>query len=255
MKEKILWLFLVFFIVMLISNGSYAADIAEIQKNLQEHYTIKKPEGTGPFPAVMLVPGCSGFHAEFQKGHYDNVQKHLVELGYVTLRVNYQAARNVDSCYPDVSANAVADDICTAAEYLHKQTFVKTGAINILAWSYGAAGALRALRASSSREPAKVDALVSYYPSCDYARKWDSKVPVLVLVGSIDNVAPLTKCEALFSYVPNKDKITIRVYDDAHHGFDNPDLPAQMQYQFGTLGYNEGAANAAWDEVTKFLYK
>ena len=66
MKEKIHWLFLVFFIVMLISNGIYAADIAEIQKNLEEHYTIKKPDGTGPFPAVMLVPGCSGFHAEFR---------------------------------------------------------------------------------------------------------------------------------------------------------------------------------------------
>jgi archaellum component FlaG (FlaF/FlaG flagellin family) len=41
MKEKIHWLFLVFFIVMLIFNGSHAADTAEIQKNLQEHYTIK----------------------------------------------------------------------------------------------------------------------------------------------------------------------------------------------------------------------
>jgi dienelactone hydrolase len=176
-------------------------------------------------------------------------------LGYVTQRVNYQAARNVESCYPDVSANAVADDICTAAEYLHNQTFVKKGAIDILAWSYGAAGALRALRSSPSRESAKVDAVVTYYPSCDWARKWDSNVPVLVLVGSTDNVAPYKKCESLFSYVPNKDKISIRVYDDAHHCFDNPDLPAQMQYQFGTLGYNEAAANEAWDEVTIFLVK
>jgi dienelactone hydrolase len=45
------------------------------------------------------------------------------------------------------------------------------------------------------------------------------------------------------------------VYDDARHAFDDPNLPAKMEYQFGTLGYNEAAAKSAWVEMTNFLQK
>jgi dienelactone hydrolase len=52
-----------------------------------------------------------------------------------------------------------------------------------------------------------------------------------------------------------RDRLTVLVYDDVHHGFDNFELPAKMQSQFGTLEYNEAAAKSAWIEVTKFLRK
>jgi dienelactone hydrolase len=203
----------------------------------------------------MMVPGCSGFDAEFQNAFFDGVQSHLVELGFVTLRVNYLAARSAASCFPDVPTEDVAGDICIAAEYLRQQPFVKKGSINIMGWSYGAAGALRALGRTESQEPAQVDAVVAYYPYCAGAVKWDSEVPILVLTGAIDNVAPLSNCATLFGDLPKRDKLTVRVYDNAHHSFDNFTLPAEMQYGFGTLGYNEAAAKSSWKEVTNFLRK
>ena len=140
-------------IALLISIGSYAADNADHRELLSKHYRLEKPDGSGPFPAVMLLPGCSGFDAKFSKARYDRVQSHLVELGFVTLRVNYQAARNVPICWPHVSTEDVAGDIRIAAEYLRQQPFVKKGAINVMGYSYGAAGALQALGRTENRDP------------------------------------------------------------------------------------------------------
>ena len=221
-----------------------ADENAKHRELLSKYYRLEKPTGAGPFPAVMMVSGCSGFDVEFGKKSYDNVQRKLVELGFVTLRVNYLAARNLNICL-DVPSNSVADDISIAAEFLKQQSFVKKGAINVIGWSYGGASAFRALRRTGSREPAEVDAVVAYYPYCVAARHWDSEVPVLVLHGAIDNVATPTSCEYIFSRLGKPDRLTFRLYDDAHHAFDISELPAEMEYQFGTLGYNEKAAKAS----------
>jgi len=234
--------------------GSQSAEHREL---LSKHYRLEKPDGTGPFPAVMMVPGCSGFDADFQKEYYDSVQRQLVQLGFVTLRVNYLAVRNFKNCAMVVSTTDVSGDIRIAANYLKQQTFVKKGAVNVMSWSYGGAGALKALGLAKRQEPLRVDAVIAYYPYCGGGvQAWDSEVPVLVLVGAIDNLAPLSTCKILaFDDLPKRDKLTVKVYDDAHHAFDNFTLPAEMQYGFGTLGYNEAAAKSAWKEVTMFIKK
>lgn len=240
-------------IALSITVGSYAADKSEIRELLSKHYRLEKPEGPGPFPAVILVPGCSGFDAEFAKARYDRVQSRLVELGFATLRVNYLAARNTNFCWPDVPTEDVAGDICIAAQYLRQQPFVKKGAINVLGWSWGGASALMALGRTQNREPAQVDTVVVYFPACKESQKWDSEVPVLALLGAIDNIAPVSDCKSLFAQLPKPHKVTVRIYNGAHHGFDNSDLPEEVEGMIGTKGYNEAAAKSAWLEVIKFL--
>jgi dienelactone hydrolase len=254
---KIFRLVLFCLIALSTTVGSSAADNTDIRELLSKHYQLEKPDGTGFFPAVMMVPGCSGFDAEFQKAFYDGVQSQLVNLGFVTLRVNYLAARNVPICWPHVPIENVAGDISIAAEYLRQQPFVKKGTINVMGWSYGGAGALQALLRTENREPVHVDAVVVYYPACERAQKWDSEitVPALVLVGANDNVAPFWQCEEIFGDISKRPNLTVRKYDNAHHSFDNSTLPAEKQYVFGTLGYNEAAAKSAWKEVINFLRK
>jgi len=242
-------------IALSIPIGSSATDNVEHRKRLSKHYCLEKPEGQGLFPAVMLVSGCNGFDSKFMKARYDRVQSLLVESGFVTLRVNYLAARNVSTCWPEVPPEEVAGDIRIAAEHLRQKPFVKQGAINVLGWSWGGAGALLAIGHTDSREPAPIDAVVAYYPSCFYMQRWDSEVPVLVLVGAIDNIAPFSDCEKLFGKLSKPHKVIIRVYDNAHHCFDNSDLPAEMKKDFGTIGYNKTAAESAWSEVINFLRK
>ena len=153
--------FVSFFVIFVFIPTVQAADDAKHRELLSKHYRLEKPDGAGPFPAIIMVPGCSGFDAKFAKADYDHVQSRHVELGFVTLRVNYLAARNAAICFPDVPTEDVAGDICIAAEHLRQQPFVKKGSINIMGWSYGAAGALRALGRTESQEPAQFDAVVA----------------------------------------------------------------------------------------------
>jgi len=231
-----------------------ADDNADHVKALSTHYFLEKPNGDGPFPAVIMVPGCGGFDTENRKEHYDGVQSRLVALGFVTLRVNSLAARNATNCrqamlFPSEGTG----DIYISVEYLMQLPFVKKEAINIIGWSWGGAATLLALSPPEGQISIPLAAVVTYYPACKWAGKWDSDVPVLVLGASLDNIAPFNQCEALFNALPNRAKLSVRVYEGAHHVFDNPAFQPEVQSAFGTKGYNEAAAKSAWIEATKFL--
>lgn len=234
-------------------DASPWADVSvEHQRRLEAHYGLERPEGRGPFPAVMLVSGCSGFAAPLAKDRYARVAKRLKDQGFVVLKVDYLAARGISMCGA-VLHEEVAQDIASAARYLRAQSFVKTTAINVVGWSYGGGGALVALSKVPNRSPVPVDAVVVYFPDCRFALPWEGNVPVLVLFGAKDDIVPVQLCERLIARVPARARVKFLVYPDAHHGFDNADLPAEMPYAFGTLGYNEKAAKAAWKEVERFL--
>ena len=233
-------------------TAAHAADSTVQGSRLAGHYRLAKPDGRGPFPAVLLVAGCSGFEAGFSKPHYDGVQARLVALGFLTVRVDTLAARAVPSCAM-VSAESAADDIAWTAEQLKTDPLVKAGAINVLGWSWGGAGALLALRRHGTRPAARVDAVVVYYPACRYVQPWEADVSVLVLHGAIDNVATLKECTALFARLPSSKRPKLVVLEQAHHGFDIAQLPKETRYGFGTLGSNPRAAALAWDELTAFL--
>ena len=229
-----------------------AADNADHRELLSKHYKLQKPTGAGPFPAVILVPACSGFNYKYATNFYNDVQNKLLELGFATLRVNYLAVRNIESCL-DLTAASAASDLSIAADYLNKQTFVKKGAVNVIGWSFGGAAIFKALRSTGSKEAAQVDAAIAYHPYCNAARRWKSDVPVLVLMGTKDTVTPVSACESLFSTLPKRDRLTMRIYEDAHHFFDIDGLPPETKGPRGTIGYNKAAAEAAWIEVKKFL--
>ena len=114
MKSRLIAQILV--IVLSIAFVSIQSGCTDLKEELSKHYRIMKPEGTGPFPAVMMVPGCSGF--ELGKESYDRVQKRLRELGFATLRVDSLAARNATDCrLAQLLPQKGADDIYIAAEY------------------------------------------------------------------------------------------------------------------------------------------
>ena len=243
-------------ITLLIATGSYANDKAQHIELLSKHFQLEKPVGKGPFPAVMLFPSCGGFDSKNLKSQYDRAQNLLVELGFVTLRVNYLAVRNATRCY-SIDFDDAANDIGLVAEYLRQQEFVKKDALNVIGWGTGGAITLQALTETKNRKPAKVDAVIAYYPRCGsiYIRDWTSKVPVLALFGTKSAVAPFNNCEKLFGDQPKSKKVTVRIYEDAYMGFDNSDLPPELNRGWGTVGYNEAAAKSAWSEVTNFLQK
>jgi dienelactone hydrolase len=243
-------------IIFLIAIGSYADDKTPHIEVLSKHFRLEKPEGKGPFSAVMLFPGCGGFDAKYLKSQYDRVQNLLGELGFVTLRIDYLAVRNKQFCH-SINFDDAANDIGLVAEYLHQQDFVKKDALNVIGWGSGGAITLQALTETNDRKPAMVDAAIAYYPRCAQLNitELTPNVPILAFFAAKDDMTSFSHCKRLFGDQPKSGKITVRIYEDAYIGFDNPDLPTELNKGWGIVGYNEAAAKSAWSEVTNFLKK
>ena len=78
-------------------------------------------------------------------------------------------------------------------------------------------------------------------------------IPVLVLRGRSDTVAPPYLCHTALEGKPGNQRVEIITYANARHGFDLSELPPKVEYAYGTLGYDPMAAAAAWTEVQRFL--
>ena len=75
---------------------------------------IAKPDGSGPFPAVVVLHGCSGFFSG-----YASVADDLGWEGYVTLAVDSPRPRGIpDACVGGLIAQAI--DAFAALAYLSK---------------------------------------------------------------------------------------------------------------------------------------
>ncbi len=218
-----------------------AADNLEKMKPLMK---ITTPAGQGPFPAILLLSGASGFH--IKGGSYDEVQSDLTKLGFVVFRVNSLEIRGLKNnkdgklTYGDQAA-----DVSAVAKYVAAQNNIKRDAINVLGWSLGGQGAIAAAQVSTGIAKA-----VAYYPACQRLPTTEVKVPTLILSGEADDVVPLSACRKLLDGMK---AVTMRTYPSANHGFDNKKFDPPRKYAFGTLGYDAAAAKSAWAELEQFM--
>src|SRR5262252_2153351 len=65
---------------------------------------LAKPEGVGPFPAVIGLHGCAGMHDTTKQRLTDD----LVAWGYVILLVDSYATRGIEHACPSASGKAAA---------------------------------------------------------------------------------------------------------------------------------------------------
>jgi dienelactone hydrolase len=79
-------------------------------------------------------------------------------------------------------------------------------------------------------------------------------LPVLLLLGADDDIAPPENCAALLDALPDYNNVTVRTYKNARHGFDIKDAPAILELGGGyTLGGNGEVKEKAWAEMMRFL--
>lgn len=225
--------------------------IAVITTHAAEAYRVLSPLADSPRPAVLLVPGCSGFVARDGYNLYEHRAQELQAVGHFVVFVDYLARRNLPHCAGgrDVSLTEVGDDIVKAALWIRQQPGVATQVFAI-GWSYGGGGLLAALEAMPVGSPPIVKAAF-YYPVCSRAKPWSSSgITTLMLLGGADEVALPKLCDPVIRGAPPGSLRTI-VYPDARHAFDNKSLPERAE--FGRIGYNAGAADASWRAVLDFL--
>ncbi len=245
------------FLMLLMVEIGCTPERPDPQHQLAQYYHLQAPEGDGPFPAVMLIPGCGGFRSSpSQQAHFTRMARQLRTLGYVVVHVDYLAARELTYCHPLVGLPDVARDVLSTVSYLQSRPEVRAEAI--FAMGYGGGGTLAALGTMSAELPSPLRAVVAFYPVCVGVRPWQVNVPVLIQIGSLDEQTPPDTCRELDHPSASMQSMTISVYSQARHGFDVAPLSSprvNLDRSARQGAYDLRAVVTAWQAVEKFLQR
>jgi dienelactone hydrolase len=215
---------------------------------------LVRPEGSGPFPALVMQHGCTGLRT--RTGAIQRKLRfwaeHLRDLGYVVLLVDSFASRGIDEvCTGRHMLSPVrdrADDARGALRYLQARPDVRGDRIGLLGWSNGAAATLSVMFDEGNAER-DFRAAVAFYPNC--TRKYPGGpefrpyAPVYVLVGALDDWTPAAPCMALVERARAAGApITIKVYPGAHHAFDAPSTPIRYRPEVKNHSKPDGDSGA-----------
>jgi dienelactone hydrolase len=199
-----------------------------------------KPVGRGPFPAIVLMHGCSGMYTPsgFVTASYRAWAELLSEDGYVALLVdgfNPRGYRTICELQkrPILESRERVEDAYAAARWLNDQPYVAPGRIGLLGWSNGGTGTLYGMRPGSRREPG-FRAAVAFYPGCrtlSHAQTpYQPYAPLLILSGEADDWTPAEPCRAIAAIAKGEGaSVAIVTYPGAHHGFDRINLPVRYR--------------------------
>jgi dienelactone hydrolase len=217
---------------------------------------LRRPDGAGPFPAVVLLHGCGGNW----RGVDTRWGSRFVGWGYVALSVDSYGPRGIKSVCGFFDSGDPPDhmwDAYGALNFLVTQPFVAPGHVAVMGASGGATMALMDAEQNSGRGfPYQFRAAVALYPNCRVIH-WRMTVPTLILIGELDNLTPAQPCQDLTQGYPNgsKDKnIRLVVFPGAYHAFDNTSFPRRTAFlgQYW-LEYNADATKRSVAEIREFL--
>jgi dienelactone hydrolase len=214
---------------------------------------LTKPEGPGPFPAVVMLHGCEGW-AEASR---QERSAWFTNLGYVALAVDSFATRGIkEACDQDMPERQA--DAWGALFYLSKIDFVDPQRVAVVGWSQGGIVALeiasaRPFKAFNIPDDLEFKAVVAFYPLCRVAADQMS-MPTLVLIGELDDWTPATDCERWVGRNAGKDApIKLVIYPGAFHAFDASSL-GEGKRSFGHwLKYDPDADERSKTEMRNFL--
>ena len=208
--------------------------------------SLMKPEGNGPFPAIVMLHGCAGIEAV-----HNTWASRLKSWGYVTFIVDSFGPRGVgnvckrgDSRVPPWMR---ALDARGARIYLEKLPFVDSERIVVMGWSHGGATTLKAMADTSFR------AAIAFYPYCP--RLQNLNAPLLILIGEKDDWTPAAECIKAVQLQKSSHEVLLKVYPGAYHSFDENGLVGGMLYFGHWLEYHPKATSDAIFQVKTFLAK
>lgn len=186
---------------------------------------LARPEGPGPFPAVVAMHGCSGLwtgSGRLSAREADWSQR-LVEAGYVVLLPDSFRPRGLGALCNDrdrsLTPRGRAQDAFGAADWLKAQGYVGKGSTSLMGWSNGGSTVLHvagALGAEAFRR------IISFYPGCRVILKagWRAQVPTTILHGLADDWTPAAPGQEL----AEQGGARFVGYANAFHNFDHPSL-------------------------------
>jgi dienelactone hydrolase len=253
--------------LMALAGAAHGASLRELV--ISNHYKFI-PNGDGPFPTVVAIPGCSGIafadpkdesdHPDLREDdrlfrrHYLEMGERLRAVGFAVLLIHIQGAEGLlTACSRQISGERIAEYINESVAWARTLEFVDAMRLHLIGWSMGGGGTLEWLHGPRT-ELQSVRSVVAVYPGCSNRSQLTNKVPLLVLLGGADDIAVPSRCEDLLATSGLGELVEVHRYDGARHGFDIQAAPSILEIADGkSIGYQSAAAEASWEEIMRFL--
>jgi dienelactone hydrolase len=189
-----------------------------------------RPDGPGPFPALVLLHGCEGVSENSRRW-----AAWLRGQGYVALVVDSWTPRGLkETCtftVEDPPNTARLDDAFGALRYLQARGDVDPRRIGVIGWSNGGVFAMAAINGPSLErantrgvavpEPGFTAAVGVYPGGCDSLKTERVVRPLLVLIGDADDWTTAEGCREMVDAMRAKGAdATIAILPGAYHYFD-----------------------------------
>ena len=216
---------------------------------------LTKPQGKGPFPAIVMLHGCGGVNT----GRDTQWAERLASWGYATLQVYSFRSRGMTSICDDIPHMSFmiprrVKDACDAKSYLSGLPFIDRKRIALMGWSHGGWTALSVI---DQKRDDPFRSAVAFYPYCGQVsiKKGLSNfnAPLLILIGEKDDWTLANLCSIRKRSGQTGYEVILKIYPDAYHDFDSVGLDG---YLLGhRLLYNPVATADAIIQVKEFLAK
>jgi dienelactone hydrolase len=192
---------------------------------------IQKPDGAGPFPAVVIMHDCSGLGPR-SSGAPGRWASALVGRGYVVMMPDSFTTRgfpggvctNPSPRRADVGPARRVSDAYASLAHLRMLPFVDGSRVGLMGGSHGGATTLAAMAAPGVSPGFR--AAVALYPGCTQwlraTEAYRPAAPLLILIGEKDDWTPAEPCRRLTEAAQQAGApMTIKVYPGAYHSFDS----------------------------------
>ena len=209
---------------------------------------MAKPAGSGPFPAVVMLPSCGGLKPHLDAGW----PAYFASLGYAVLAVDIFGSRGYGPCPNAVmgSSTFFVKDAYGALDYLTKQPFIDANRVAVIGFSVGADHINKALIPWRVRKPGQPDfsAAVAFYGECGEIGPYpEGSIPLMQVIAENDFYSVSCKTNM-------NPRIEVHILAGAYHAFDVPGARGQS-WEGTTLLYSASATNEAREYTRAFLKK
>jgi dienelactone hydrolase len=251
-----LWLSLLL-IALAASTSARAVEQIQIpDEGISLRAALYRPQGDGPFPAIVGLHGCSGLAGRGNPvgPQYQDWAERLVSLGYAVLLPDSFGSRGLGNQCRSSREGRVRPrvervrDANAARLWLQAQTWVRGDKISLIGWSHGAAAVLWTVRPQALRREGGADfrSAIAFYPSCRRAMlsAWSARLPTLILGGSADDWMPAKLCQTMADEARGRSaRVEVVIFPGAHHRFDHPSLPLRERTDLALSASGSGRAH------------
>lgn len=204
---------------------------------LRVEAVLMVPRGSGPHPAVILLPGGGGMSVP---RCYRLAMEEFVGWGYAALLVDSNSG--ITSEGTRLSSYSFADQTTharAAADHLAVLPGIDKRRIGVWGFSHGGLSAIEAIAGTAE---SAIRAVVASSPICPAHVELPS-TPLLIMIGADDSQVSVDACESLAARLRGIAGFEFLLLPDSDHFYDMPGSPQ----------YNDAAARLATRRMRSFL--